>query len=223
MLLYSSLSSFLQSPIISSHFGPNILLSTLFSNTVSQRPSVTPISNYRQNVLSSTIHWIRWAGWCNGNSVLGKSSAGCNHYLQTSTGMVHSIRTNVLLPNFQLVIVYNLLVSFVTDLIYRDNLERATSSRARKLLVCYCRFVIMLLPRHFSTSQGHFRIVGGRVHIGSTRHVGHYWLIVPAPDDCDDGEFVGMKIGRETEVLGEKLTRSSSSFFFPLALQPQWA
>jgi hypothetical protein len=36
----------------------------------------------------------------------------------------------------------------------------------------------------------------GGVHIGSTRHVGHYWLIVPAPDDYDDGEFCGMKIGR---------------------------
>jgi hypothetical protein len=31
------------------------------------------------------------------------------------------------------------------------------------------------------------------------------WPIVPAPGDCDDGEFGGMKIGRETEVLGENL------------------
>jgi hypothetical protein len=38
--------------------------------------------------------------------------------------------------------------------------------------------------------------VGGGVHTGSTRHVGHYWPIVPAPGDCDDGEFGGMKIGR---------------------------
>jgi hypothetical protein len=27
----------------------------------------------------------------------------------------------------------------------------------------------------------------------------------PAPGDCKDGEFGGMKIGRETEVLGENL------------------
>jgi hypothetical protein len=31
------------------------------------------------------------------------------------------------------------------------------------------------------------------------------WPIVPAPGDYDDGEFGGMKIGRETEVLGENL------------------
>jgi hypothetical protein len=40
------------------------------------------------------------------------------------------------------------------------------------------------------------RIVGGAVHTGSTRRVGHYWPIAPAPSDCDDGEFGGMKIGR---------------------------
>jgi hypothetical protein len=32
--------------------------------------------------------------------------------------------------------------------------------------------------------------------LGSTRHVGHFWLIVPAPGDCEDREFGGMKIGR---------------------------
>jgi hypothetical protein len=37
---------------------------------------------------------------------------------------------------------------------------------------------------------------GGGVHTGSTRHVGHYWSIVPAPGDYHDGEFGGMKIGR---------------------------
>jgi hypothetical protein len=31
------------------------------------------------------------------------------------------------------------------------------------------------------------------------------WPIVPAPGDYDDGEFGGIKIGRETEVLGENL------------------
>jgi hypothetical protein len=46
----------------------------------------------------------------------------------------------------------------------------------------------------------------------STRHVGHYWPIVPAPGDCDDddddddGEFGGMKIGRgNRSTLGENL------------------
>jgi hypothetical protein len=34
-------------------------------------------------------------------------------------------------------------------------------------------------------------------------YCGHYWSIVPAPDDC--GEIGGMKIGRGTEVLGENL------------------
>jgi hypothetical protein len=31
------------------------------------------------------------------------------------------------------------------------------------------------------------------------------WPVVFALGDCDDGEFDGMKIGRETEVLGENL------------------
>jgi hypothetical protein len=38
--------------------------------------------------------------------------------------------------------------------------------------------------------------VGGGVQNGSTRHVGHYWPIVPASGDCDDGEFGGITIGR---------------------------
>jgi hypothetical protein len=49
-------------------------------------------------------------------------------------------------------------------------------------------------------------MVGGGVHIGSTRHVGHYWPILPAPGDCDDGEFlVELRLAGETEVLGENL------------------
>jgi hypothetical protein len=34
------------------------------------------------------------------------------------------------------------------------------------------------------------------VQTGSTRHVGHFWPVVPAPGDCEDGEFGGIKIGR---------------------------
>jgi hypothetical protein len=30
--------------------------------------------------------------------------------------------------------------------------------------------------------------------VESTRHVGHFWPIVPAPGDCEDGEFGAMKI-----------------------------
>jgi hypothetical protein len=39
-------------------------------------------------------------------------------------------------------------------------------------------------------------IVGGGVHAGFPRHVGHHWPIVPAPGDCGDREFGVMKIGR---------------------------
>jgi hypothetical protein len=38
-----------------------------------------------------------------------------------------------------------------------------------------------------------------------TRQFGHLWHTVPAPGDCEDGEFGGLKICRETEVLGETL------------------
>jgi hypothetical protein len=34
--------------------------------------------------------------------------------------------------------------------------------------------------------------IGGGVHTGSTRHGGHYWPIVHAPNDCEDGEVGGM-------------------------------
>jgi hypothetical protein len=37
--------------------------------------------------------------------------------------------------------------------------------------------------------------VGGELHTGSTRYVGHFWPIVPAPGDCEDGESGGIKIG----------------------------
>jgi hypothetical protein len=38
-----------------------------------------------------------------------------------------------------------------------------------------------------------------------------YWpiVLVPAPGDCEDGEFGGMKIGRGAEVLGENLPPES--------------
>jgi hypothetical protein len=42
--LNSSLCSFLHYPVTSSHLGPNILLSTLFSNTLSLRSSLN-VSN----------------------------------------------------------------------------------------------------------------------------------------------------------------------------------
>jgi hypothetical protein len=51
----SSLCSFLQPPVTSSLFGINILLNTLFSDTLSvfllwyQRPNFTPIQNHRKN------------------------------------------------------------------------------------------------------------------------------------------------------------------------------
>jgi hypothetical protein len=49
-------------------------------------------------------------------------------------------------------------------------------------------------------------IVGGGVQNGSTRHVGHFWPIVPAPGDCKDGELGGIKIGR-----GNRSTRRKSA------------
>ena len=58
-LLSSSLCSFLHSPVTSSFSGPNILLNTLLSNTLSlrsslkcERPSFTPIQNNKQNYSS---------------------------------------------------------------------------------------------------------------------------------------------------------------------------
>jgi hypothetical protein len=43
-------------------------------------------------------------------------------------------------------------------------------------------------------------------HTGSTWHVGHFWAIVPAPGDGDDGEFGGMKIEK-----GNRSTRRKSA------------
>jgi hypothetical protein len=49
------------------------------------------------------------------------------------------------------------------------------------------------------------RIVGGGVHTVSTRHVGHFWPIVPALGDCEDREFGGMKIGRGNQSTRRKV------------------
>ena len=61
--LSSSLCSFLHSPISSSLSGPNIVPSTLFSNTLSlkslpqcERPSCTPVQNDGQNYSSAYIN-----------------------------------------------------------------------------------------------------------------------------------------------------------------------
>jgi hypothetical protein len=41
------------------------------------------------------------------------------------------------------------------------------------------------------------REVGCGVQTGSTRHVGHFWPIVPVPGDREDGEFGGIKMNME--------------------------
>jgi hypothetical protein len=46
--------------------------------------------------------------------------------------------------------------------------------------------------------------VGGGVKTESTRHVGYFWPIVPAPSDCEDGELGGMKNGRENRSTRRK-------------------
>jgi hypothetical protein len=42
--------------------------------------------------------------------------------------------------------------------------------------------------------------VGGGFQTGSTRHVGHFWPIVPAPGDSEDGEFGGMNNGKGNRI-----------------------
>jgi hypothetical protein len=37
---------------------------------------------------------------------------------------------------------------------------------------------------------------GGGPQTGSTRHVGNFWPILPAPGVIEDGVFGGMKIGK---------------------------
>jgi hypothetical protein len=56
-------------------------------------------------------------------------------------------------------------------------------------------------------------IMDGGVQTGSTRHVGHFWPVVPAPGDCEDGEFCGMKICR-----GNRSTQRKPA---PASLRPQ--
>jgi hypothetical protein len=56
------------------------------------------------------------------------------------------------------------------------------------------------------------RIVGGGLQTGSALHIGHFRPVVPAPGDCEDGEFGGMKIGR-----GNRSTRRKPS---PVTLCP---
>jgi hypothetical protein len=57
-----------------------------------------------------------------------------------------------------------------------------------------------LMGRFFFNSNS-----GGGVQLGPLGTSVINWPIVPALSDYDDGEFCGMTIGRETEVLGENL------------------
>jgi hypothetical protein len=66
------------------------------------------------------------------------------------------------------------------------------AARNRTLLVRPTELSRLLLAFNFFL----IRNVGGGVQTESTKHVGHFWSIVPAPDDCEDGEFGGIKIGR---------------------------
>jgi hypothetical protein len=50
------------------------------------------------------------------------------------------------------------------------------------------------------------RIMWGGVQTGPTRSVGHFWPIVPAPGDCEDGKFGGIKIGRGNRSTQRKIT-----------------
>jgi hypothetical protein len=56
------------------------------------------------------------------------------------------------------------------------------------------------MPFLFNSHSG----AGGGVQTGSTRHVAHFWPIVPAPGDCEDGEFGGIKIGRGNRSTRKK-------------------
>jgi hypothetical protein len=65
------------------------------------------------------------------------------------------------------------------------------------IMILYVTFLLCYVNIFYS-----HRGVG--VQTGLTRHVGHFWLIVPVPGDCEDGEFGGMKIGRENRSTRRK-------------------
>jgi hypothetical protein len=48
------------------------------------------------------------------------------------------------------------------------------------------------------------RLVGGGVQLGPLGTPATDWPIVPTPGDYDDGEFGGMKIGRENRSIRRK-------------------
>jgi hypothetical protein len=52
-----------------------------------------------------------------------------------------------------------------------------------------------------------FNSHSGGVELGSRGTSATEWPIVPVPGDCDDGEFVELRLAGETEVLGENLPR----------------
>jgi hypothetical protein len=50
------------------------------------------------------------------------------------------------------------------------------------------------------------RKVEGGVRTASTRHVGHFWPIVRAGSDCEDGKFGGMKTEKRNRSTRRKPT-----------------
>jgi hypothetical protein len=52
-------------------------------------------------------------------------------------------------------------------------------------------------------------VVRGGAHTGSTRHVGHFWSIVPALGHCEDGEFDHKDLGNHLLQLCPKVVKHS--------------
>jgi hypothetical protein len=76
----------------------------------------------------------------------------------------------------------------------------------------FCIFMFYFMIPSLAQAKFFFNwYSGGWSPIGSTRHYGHQWPIVPAPGDYDDGEIGGM-IGR-----GNRSTRRKSA---PVPLCP---
>jgi hypothetical protein len=85
-------------------------------------------------------------------------------------------------------------------------LEKVTVAQSRQDLHFMQAQGLLLMSIYSSWTFFFNSHSGGGVQTGSTRHVGHFWPIVPTPGDCENGEFGGMKIGRGNRSTRRKPT-----------------
>jgi hypothetical protein len=89
----------------------------------------------------------------------------------------------------------------------RNNVTYVKNKVKDRIIIFISKMSLLFKENYYLRSFLNFvlnRIVRGAVQAGSTRHIDHFWPIVLAPGDCEDGEFGWMKLGRGNRSIRRK-------------------